>query len=56
MTKLQRRNKSRWCNRLKKRGYTYRHGKVWERWRWTIVAGLTKSSLPIYHSDHEEAR
>lgn len=35
MTRQQRRSKSQWINGLKRRGYTYRRGSIWQRWRWT---------------------
>lgn len=52
MTRQQRRSKSRWVNRLKKRGYTYRRGKVWQRWRWSFPVKIDVP-LPIFHADWE---
>ena len=53
MTRQQRRSKSRWINGLKKRGYTFRLGKVWQRWRWTARVAIWE--LPIFHADYEAA-
>ena len=53
MTVLGRRNKTRWIKLMKRRGLTYRRGKLWYQWRWSLKLGVPKSHLPVYHADYE---
>lgn len=45
MTRLARRQKSRWINLMKKRGYAYRNGRLWHRWRWTGYFAATAGGV-----------
>jgi hypothetical protein len=53
MTRLARRNKTRWVRRMRRRGLAYRLGRLWLRWRWAKAPGLSARDLPVYHADYE---
>ena len=37
MTRLARRNKTRWIKLKKKQGFAWKHGRLWSKYRWSLT-------------------
>lgn len=56
MTRAQRRSKSQHHNRMKRLGYKWFRRAWWESWRFSPLLVARGNVVPVWHSDHEEAR
>ncbi len=53
MSRLGRRNKTRWIKLMKRRGYKWFGGKLWQQFKWTLQVPQWQESAFSFTSEYE---